>query len=82
MLMINNKYIKTKDVWSFTTITTNDEGKHTSSHLMNFSPSCKAFGTSIGFRVTLEDLELEFIVNNKHNQTEIISQSRIKSVIF
>lgn len=40
---------------------------------MNFSPSCKAFGTSIGFKLTLADLVVVVIVNNKHNYAEIIS---------
>lgn len=54
----------------------------TSSHLMNFSPSSKALGTSIGLSVMLADLELVDIVNNKHNYAETITPANIKTVIF
>lgn len=49
----------------------------TSSHLMNFSPSSKALGTSIGLSVMLADLELVDIVNNKHNYAETITPANL-----
>lgn len=32
---------------------------------MNFSPSCRALGTSMGFQLTLADRELAVIVHDK-----------------
>lgn len=52
---------------------------HTSSHLINFSPSCKALGTSIGLIDTLADLLAVVILNNKQlygNHNTIVDKNQ------
>lgn len=48
---------------------------------MNFSPSCRALGTSIGFQLSLADRELAAILNNEYGYADI-SLLLFTAVIF